>query len=517
MNVCLYMRYSSDRQTEQSIDGQRRVCMDFCKRNGYKVVEQYIDRATSAYKDTEKRVQFQKMIKDSDRQLWQAVVVYKLDRFSRNRYDSATYKVKLKKNGVRVISATENISDNPEGVILESVLEGMAEFYSKELSQKIKRGMKESAYKCHSTGGAVPLGYRIENKKFVIDETTAPIVKEAFALYAGGATVASICRTFNEKGYRTAQGAAFNKNSFRSMFKNERYIGIYKYKDIQTEGGIPAIVDKNTFNEVQKRLSLNAKAPARGKAKVDYMLSGKLFCGHCGHNMVGESGKGKSGNKYYYYTCSKRKRFHSCDKTPLKKEFIERAVAEDAVKILTPETIEELADCAIRQNKLDIKKKTLIPAIKKEIQDIERRIANIIKMIEKGAESESITTRLTELEDQKKAAETRLENEKGNIIILEKDHIVWWLSQFRDGDIDDEDFRRHIIDLLVNSVTVWDEPDGWFKITSVYNLTSTKTSTFKIPVGKCSDLSDILSPLEYYPNYFIIGALFGYTTKHRQG
>ena len=165
MDVVLYMRYSSDRQTEQSIEGQNRVCMEFCKRQGYNVVGKYIDRATSAFKDTEKRAEFNRMIKDSDKQMWQGVIVYKLDRFARNRYDSATYKARLKKNGIKVISATENISDNPEGIILEAVLEGMAEFYSKELSQKISRGMRESAYKCHSIGGHIPLGYKIVDKK----------------------------------------------------------------------------------------------------------------------------------------------------------------------------------------------------------------------------------------------------------------------------------------------------------------------------------------------------------------
>ena len=147
MDVVLYMRYSSDRQNEQSIEGQRHVCEEFCRASGFTIRGEYVDRALTATKDAEKRLEFQKMIKDSEKGLWQAVVVYKLDRFARNRFDSATYKARLKKNGVRVISATENISDNPEGIILESVLEGMAEFYSKELAQKITRGMHESALK----------------------------------------------------------------------------------------------------------------------------------------------------------------------------------------------------------------------------------------------------------------------------------------------------------------------------------------------------------------------------------
>ena len=135
--ACLYLRYSSSNQTEQSIEGQMHVCQDFCKRHNIRIVEMYIDRATSASKDIEKRVEFLKMIKDSEKGNFNAVIVYKLDRFARSRYDSATYKYRLKRNGVQLISATENITQDPEGIILESVLEGMAEFYSAELSQKI--------------------------------------------------------------------------------------------------------------------------------------------------------------------------------------------------------------------------------------------------------------------------------------------------------------------------------------------------------------------------------------------
>lgn len=511
MRVVLYMRYSSDRQTEQSIEGQNRVCTAFCEQQGYEIVDRYIDRATSAFKDTDKRTEFQRMIRDSEKQLWEGVIVYKLDRFARNRYDSATYKAKLKKNGVRVISATENISDNPEGVILEAVLEGMAEFYSKELSQKITRGMFESANKCHSIGGHIPLGYKIENKKLVIDEAGAAIVREAFELYANGATVAEICDTFNGKGYRTAKNAEFNKNSFRSMFKNERYIGIYKYKDLRIDGGVPAIVDKETFAIVQKRLGKNAEAPSRGKAKIDYLLSQKLFCGHCGSLMTGESGTGKSGSVYHYYTCGKRKRGQGCNKKPLKKDFIERAVVEDAMSLLNPETIDELADIAVNESIREREENSIIPALREQLKGVESSINNLIKMVEKGVESDSLADRLKELEKEKRAIEKRLVVAEDDYVILEKDHVVWWMEQFCDGDIEDEDFRRHIIDLLVNSVTVWDEPDGWYKITSVYNLTSAKSKTFK-----CSDLACNTPPLKYNPNtLFFMGTLFGQTTKHR--
>ena len=483
MDVVLYMRYSSDKQTEQSIEGQERICKEYCKQQGYKIVNKYIDRATSAFKDAEKRTAFNQMIKDSDKQDWQAVIVYKLDRFARNRYDSATYKAKLKKNGVKVLSATENISDNPEGIILEAVLEGMAEFYSRELSQKITRGMMESAYKCNSVGGSIPIGYKIENKKLVIDPPKAKIVKEAFDLYANGVTVTAICEQFNQKGYTTAKQTAFNKNSFRSMFKNEKYAGVYMYKDFRIENGVPAIVDRETFDTVQKRLKKNFKAPANSKAKVDYLLSQKLFCGHCGAPMTGECGKSKSGKMYYYYACSNRKRFKNCDKKSVKKDLIERAVAEITLSLITPENIQTLADMAIKQNIEDIENDKIISGLKVELKEIDKSISNLIKLVEKGIESEALSSRLIELETQRKAVSKQLKNAQGQYIILEREHIIWWLTQFCQGDIEDEEFRKNIIDLLVNSVTVWDDPGG-LKITIIYNLIDKQEQTFTI--NECS-------------------------------
>ncbi len=480
MKVALYLRYSSDRQTEQSIEGQQRVCTAYCERNDMQIVEVYIDRALSASKHTEKREQFQRMIRDSEKHIFEAVVVYKLDRFSRDRYDSAIYKNKLKRNGVRVISATENISDTPEGIILESVLEGMAEFYSKELAQKVSRGMNETALKGNSCGGAISLGYKIENKKYVIDPVTAPIVAEAFERYANGETVKEICESFRERGLRTAKGAEFNKNSFHTMFRNERYIGVYKYKDIRIENGVPAIVNREVFDTVQKRLKINAQAPSRGKAKVEYLLAQMLFCGHCGALMTGESGTGKSGEVYHYYTCSNRKRFHTCNKKNLRKDWIERAVVEDAITLLTPERIDEIAEMAVSQSEAEAAENKVIPALQAELDEKEKSISNLLKLVERGSDSESLLARLDELERQKKSLERQLSEAKEDVLVLEKKVVVWWLTQFAKGEINDPDFRRRVIDMLVNSVTVWDEPDGWYKITTVYNLTSNNTKTFRV-------------------------------------
>ena len=156
MKAVIYARYSSDNQREESIEGQIRECMEYAERNDITVLCNYIDRAMSAR--TADRPEFQRMIRDSEKHLFDIVLVWKLDRFSRDRYDSAHYKHILKKNSVKVLSAKENISEGPEGIILESMLEGYAEYYSAELSEKIHRGQKENALKCKSNGGNLPLG-----------------------------------------------------------------------------------------------------------------------------------------------------------------------------------------------------------------------------------------------------------------------------------------------------------------------------------------------------------------------
>jgi hypothetical protein len=269
---------------------------------------------------------------------------------------------------------------------------------------------------------------------------------------------------------------------------------VYTYKDIRIEGGIPAIIDKETFKAVQIKLSETKRAPATAKSKIEYLLSTKLFCGHCNTPMIGESGTGRHGGSYYYYTCGSRKRGQGCDKKPLKKDFIERAVVEDVINLIKPESINEIADMAIAALERSISENTVIPRLKTELAEIEKGIDNLMKVIEKGITSDSCIKRIAELEDQKKNLEIRLAEEDQEIVYLEKSHIVSWLNQYCNGNIDDEDFRRRVINLFVHSVTVWDNPDGSYKITSVYNLTSAKSKTKSV-----SDLTPIAPPKRRAP------------------
>lgn len=316
MNAVIYARYSSDKQTEQSIEGQLRYCEQYAKQHGYKIINSYIDRAMSGRYDD--RPEFQKMINDSIKGQFAYIIVWKLDRFARNRYDSAIYKAKLKKNGVKVLSATEGIGEGDESIILEAVLEAMAETYSMQLSQNVRRGLRDSALKGKSTGGSIPLGYKLDEgvfiggkrrgKKLVIDDDTAPIVKYIFQKYAEGMSKKEIAEELNAKGYRTSTGAIFTINSFNKILTNKKYLGIYHYDDITVDGGCPALIDKETFDKCAELLKKNKQAPAHNKAIVEYLLNGKLFCGHCGSTMIGDSAKGRHGTRYYYYSCSKRKR-----------------------------------------------------------------------------------------------------------------------------------------------------------------------------------------------------------------
>ena len=201
MNAVISARYSSDNQREESIEGQIRECTAFAEKNGITVLKHCIDRAFSA--KTDNRPEFQHMIRDSGKRLFDMVIVWKLDRFARNRYDSARYKTVLKKNGVKVVSATETISNGAEGILLESMLEGMAEYFSADLAEKITRGMTENTLKCKHNGGIPAFGYRVDqDKHYQPDPLTAPFVQEIFKQYDEGHTMAEILRWLDQRGVK---------------------------------------------------------------------------------------------------------------------------------------------------------------------------------------------------------------------------------------------------------------------------------------------------------------------------
>lgn len=458
-NAVIYARYSSDKQNEQSIEGQIRFCQQYAESNGYNIVGSYIDRAISG--TTDERPEFQKMITESSSKQFKYVIVWKLDRFSRNRYDSAIYKNKLRKNGVKVLSATEGIGEGDESIILEAVLEAMAETYSRQLSQNVRRGLKESALKCASTGGTIPYGYKLENGKLTIDEETAPIVKYAFEQYADGIGKAAIAKELNDKGIRTRQGTQFSIGTFKRMFDNKKYMGVYCYDGLEIEDGCPAIVSKELFDRCRRRSELNRRAPAKSKAKEEYVLQGKLFCGHCGAQMVGDCGTGKSGNRYYYYACNNiKKKLAHCDKKREKKDYIEWYVCEQTVEYVLSETRIRHISKRVADAYNDGLSVNEIKRLERKLSKLENdynKIANSLinatsqKMIDTiNAKAETLEAEIQETED--KLIELRISSKAQ----LKADDIEKWLRSFCSGDLMDLSFRKRIIDVLVNSVYLYD-------------------------------------------------------------
>ena len=315
----IYARYSSAGQRDESIEGQLRDCYAFAERYGITIITEYCDRALTGTSD--KRPEFQRMIRDSTKGIFSVVITWKNDRFARSRYDSAIYKHKLKQNGVRVLYAKESIPDGPEGIILESVMEGFAEYYSANLSQNVKRGNYDSALKRQTLGQSV-YGLRAgPDKKWELDPETAPVVKRIFEEYAAGKRAVDIYTALNAEGFRTIRGNPFNKDSLRGILKNEKYTGVYKFADIRDEKGIPPIVDRELFDKVQKMMKKHHESPALKKMDGGFLLTTKLFCGECGEPMTGDCGTSKTGNTYSYYTCKNRRK-KKCKKERAPKQWL---------------------------------------------------------------------------------------------------------------------------------------------------------------------------------------------------
>lgn len=457
MNVVIYARYSSHSQTEQSIEGQIAVCTEYAKRNNYTIVGEYIDRALTGTNDN--RPQFKQMIEDSNKKYFQGVLVYQLDRFARNRYDSATYKNKLKKNNVRVFSAKENISDDASGVLMESVLEGMAEYYSVELSQKVKRGMLINAQKCLYNGSAIPLGLKIgKDKKYKIDNNTAPIIQKIFDMYANGYIMADIINYLNERNIKTSKGNDFNKNSIRRILENEKYIGTYTYGDIKIENGIPKIINKKLFDKVQEQLKKNKKTPARAKAKTNYLLTTKLFCGTCKEMMVGVSGTSKTGKTHNYYSCNGKKK-KSCNRKNVQKDFIENLIITQARNILTDNYIGKIANMVVQSVKKEEKSNNIISILENQLKENEKQKINLfdsLKICDIDSVRKEIFTEIQKIQEEHEMIQTNIIIEKSRTIIVTEDEVVFFLKGLQNGNINDIRYKKLLINVLVDRVYLYD-------------------------------------------------------------
>jgi DNA invertase Pin-like site-specific DNA recombinase len=475
MNCVIYARYSSTNQKEQSIEGQLRYCHDYAERCGYPVVGEYIDRAQSA--KTDRRQSFQQMIADSKKGQFNFIIVWKLDRFARNRYDSAIYKNKLKKNGVRVISATESLGEGSESIIIEGILEAYAEYYSVNLAENTKRGMEDSAMKGYVTGSA-PYGYKIVDKKLAVDERTAPAVQLAFEMYANGKTKTEIAAALNEKGYATKYSNKWTCNSFNNIFGNRVYIGDYAYKG-EIPRTSPRLVSDDVFEKCELKREQAKRMRGRKKTEdINFVLSGKVFCGHCGSNMFGDSGTSRNGTKYYYYTCHAKKKKHSgCNKKSEKKDFLEWYVVEQTVNyVLAPNRIDYIAEKVVEKYNEEFNSSG-ITELENRLQAIDRELdgcANALIASSVPSVAEKINRKAENLQIQKEDIEIELAKARiSNKIRLTKENVLAFLNKFRNGDLFDEQYRQEIIDVFIHSIYVYDD-----KIVIYFNLGNSQQTSF---------------------------------------
>lgn len=473
-----YNRFSpGPNQREESITGQMRENHRLAEQRGLKVIHDYIDRSLTGRVDD--RPQFQQMIRDAEKGLFQYIICYQTARFARNSYDAIIYKKKLKKLGVKVIYSKMSIPEGPEGIILERVLEALDEYYSEELKQKVVRGQYDNALQGKASGGPVPYGLKLDKEKhFIIDDDTAPIVREIFSRYNSGEKAIDIINDFNNRGLRTSKGKEFNKNSLHRILNNPKYYGLLRFdsKDEDYELIekliIPPIIDKETFLKAQMRLDMNKhKTSKKAIIPVDFILSGKVYDGACGGALVGDSGTSKTGNTYYYYTCQNKKQKKGCKTKSIPKDLLEDIIIEETRGyILTDEMIEFIGNCLteFQEKELD---RTMLNVIESDLKNVESSIKNLLKAIEQGIITDTTKDRLVELEIRQAQLESqrKIEHAKLNAPKSTKQKIIYWLEKFRDGDINDPAYRKSIVDLFIYGAVV--TPDV---ITIAYNYSGDK-------------------------------------------
>ena len=451
-----YARYSSAGQRDVSIEQQLADIRSFAKREGYTIVHEYADHARSGFKNTSARTAFQSMISAAADGSYDTIIAWKVDRFGRNREDSAIYKGKLRRFGVRVLYAMEPIPEGSAGVLLEGMLEATAEWYSRQLSENVTRGMTDNAMKCLYNGTRI-IGYsRGSDGRYAINPDQAATVRSIFDLYSSGWSASRISRHLNAHGLRTSRGCAWNSESVMRVISNERYTGVYIWGDIRVPDGMPAIVDRSTWEEAQHMKKKSGRHIEQGN--IDFLLTGKAFCGHCGAAMIGDSGTSKNGTRHYYYTCQSRKARKVCAKKSVHKDALEDRVVSFVLDVvLSDPQIEQTAD-AVMQLQAEELKHSPLSSMEAEYEETKKKIQNINNAIAAGIWNSSTSAMLKELEDSAESLRVSIEMMRySQSQLMDRERVIFFLRHFATGDRNDPHFRRHVIDTFINSVFVYDD------------------------------------------------------------
>jgi len=446
----IYARYSSHNQREESIDDQLRECRAFAEAQGLDVVGEYADSAISG--TTADRPEFQRMLSDAASGRFSTVICYKLDRFARNRYDSAICKARLKKHGVSVVYAKENIPDGPEGIILESMLEGMAEYYSANLSQNIRRGMEGNALQCKANGVWL-YGYGIDREQsYYVEDAEAAVVRRMFAEYADGRGLKQIADGLNADGLRSRCGNLWQAQAVRRIVGNEKYAGTYTFRDVRVENGMPAIVDRETFDACARRLGEHVRR-SRHEGQRDYILTSRLYCGECGSPMVGVSGRSRGGKVHHYYRCQGSRKGLGCGRGSVRAEVVEGMVADETIALLSdPGSIRDIADACVAYQERAREDDSMVRGLRARLADVEKSIGNLIAAIERGLWTDGMKERMEALEAEKRELTAAIDDASVTVPIVSREEIVAWLEAFARGDVDDAIYRRRLVETFVSRV-----------------------------------------------------------------
>jgi DNA invertase Pin-like site-specific DNA recombinase len=451
----IYARYSSAAQKDASIEQQYEACEAFAKREGYTVLERYPDRAISGR--TDDRPAFKRMMKDAHTGTFDYVIAWKSNRLGRNMLQAMVNESKLAELGVRCLYVEEDFDDTAAGRFALRSMMNVNQFYSDNLAEDVRRGMMDNAQKC-MVNGVTPFGYkRGEDGHFAIDEMTAPIVQEIFTRFRDGWSITELVDDLNARGIKTKYKRPWRIQSFQWLLKNDVYTGVYKYDNIRIEGGVPTIIDKELFEEVQQALK-NKKRP-RGQQRInaDYLLTGKIFCGECGSNMIALAGRGKSGQKFCYYACAKRRRGEGCKKAHVRKEVVEKAVVNVLRETLSQSGFVEWVLSGYEKVIEAAKADTKLNLLQGELAGVNAALDNIMKAIEAGIINEMTKARMDELIQSRKDIQEAIRLEESASNIPDKEQVRAWLQSFVDGDFDDPEYMKQLIRVFVSAVYVYDD------------------------------------------------------------
>lgn len=480
----IYARYSSHAQKDVSIEQQVEECQEYAKANNLQVIDIYADRHLTG--KTDKRPEFQRMMRHAEKRQFQVIIAYKSNRMARNMLHALQYEDKLSKFGIKVVYAKEEFGDNAAGRFALRTMMNVNQFYSENMAEDVMRGMLDNAENCLITNGCLPLGYKKgEDGKYAIDEPAAAIVREIFTRVACGEAFADIAADLNNRGLKTSKGNAWNKNSFHSILNNERYTGVYIYDEVRVEGGVPQIIDNELFFRVQEVLKMKKNPQGRHRVNGDYLLTGKLYCGHCKSHMVGVSGTGKSGKLHYYYACQGKRLGKTCKKSPVRRDWIEQEVAA-AIKqyIIRDDVLNWIADTVAEYGRKH-NDNSQISLLESQLAENKRATKNLLAAIEMGIVTETTKSRLLELEAEQSKLVGRLAIEKSEIPEVSRDYIIAWLESFKDGDITDKKTQAKLFDTFLTAVYIYDND-----LRIVFNFTG-KKNTIKVPLG-----ADVIDKIE---------------------